>query len=160
MLSAWQTLQQYFYNTAWHMRSLQTYRLFIVYNVQSFIGLLHGELAEPGLMQQSWKLSNSNVPWVRIPHSPPYTEGWQSQVYCTSLLKRHCLKSNHEFESHTFLHSIYTWPVSQVVKTSLFHSEYGGFNSPTGHHSALIYCREGLNAPWVFGCIYHTTATY
>lgn len=55
---------------------------------------------------------------------------------------------------------IYTWPVSQVVKTLLFHSKYGGFNSPTGHHSALIYCRKGPNAPWVFGCMYHTTATY
>lgn len=72
MLSAWQTLQQYLYNTAWHMQSLQTYQLFIVYNVQLLIGLLHGELAESGLMQQSWKLSNRNVPWVRIPHSPPH----------------------------------------------------------------------------------------
>lgn len=119
---------------------------------------------------------------VRPQHSPPYMEGWQSQVYCTSLLKRHCLTSNHEFKSHTFLQSLnaelrfgitywvthgfpsedrrYTWPVSQVVKTSLFHSENGGFNSPTGHHSALIYCRKGPNAPWVFGCIYRTTATY
>lgn len=35
------------------MRLLQTYRLFMVYNVQLLIGLLHGELAEPGLMQQS-----------------------------------------------------------------------------------------------------------
>lgn len=35
------------------MQSLKTYRLFMVYNVRLLIELLHGELAEPGLMQQS-----------------------------------------------------------------------------------------------------------
>lgn len=48
-----------------------------------------------------------------------------------------------------------TWLVSQVVKTSLFHSENGGFNSPTSHHSALIYCRYRFVIPWMPYCIYH-----
>lgn len=132
--------------SVWAGLPLERERMYAVFSADS-----HGKLAESGLMRQSWKLLNRNVPWVQIPHFPPEPDTYGTPLY-------HRIDYSRVFYSDG-IHRM-SWVTVQEIRM-IFPPDWLGVKPKSLCTHSLMKSNDSIIFSWCKfkSCWVHTTTT-